>query len=68
MTAYTYAFKRGKFSDLVALLSGRDFENGKIQKKLPEKVARCCMMVYRHFFNQTHYQRFLMLVNLLIYP
>ena len=25
-TAYTYAFKRGKFSDLVALLSGRDFE------------------------------------------
>ena len=34
--AYTYQFNRGKFSDLVALLSGRDFENRRNVESIAE--------------------------------
>lgn len=61
--AYTYAFARGKFSTLVALLSGRDFEN----RTNVENIAEQSYTKLRHglesFFNKTHYERFCMLIQ-----
>lgn len=62
-TAYTYAFKRGKFSDLVALLSGRDFEKRTNTEEIAEKSYRMLHDGLQAFFDQTHYQRFLMVVK-----
>lgn len=62
-TAYTYAFKRGKFSDLVALLSGRDFEKRTNTEEIAEKSYQMLHDGLQAFFNQTHYQRFLMVVK-----
>jgi hypothetical protein len=61
--AFTYKFSRGKFSDLVALLSGRNFElrsyEGEIAANSYEKLSAGLMDVV----NQNYYQRFLMIVK-----
>jgi hypothetical protein len=61
--AFTFKFSRGKFSDLVALLSGRNFElrsyEGEIAANSYEKLSAGLMDVV----NQNYYQRFLMIVK-----
>lgn len=61
--AYTYKFSRGKFSDLVALLSGRNFETRTYEDSISEKSYQLLSEGFMDFVNQTHYQRFLMLIN-----
>lgn len=61
--AYTYSFGRGKFSDLVALLSGRDFENRRNLAEIAEQSYQKLRKGLETFFHQTHYERFLMLVR-----
>lgn len=62
-TAYTYAFKRGKFSTLVALLSGRNFETRQNTESIAEESYRKLKKGLDAFFNQTHYERFLLLLR-----
>lgn len=61
--SYTYQFNRGKFSDLVALLSGRDFENRRNVESIAEESYAKLRVGLESFFNQTNYQRFLMLIE-----
>ena len=61
--AYTCQFNRGKFSDLVALLSGRDFENRRNIQSIAEESYHKLRQGLEDFFNQTNYQRFLMIIQ-----
>ena len=61
--AFTFKFSRGKFSDLVALLSGRNFELRTYESEIAEhsyvKLSEGLMDVV----NKNYYQRFLMIVQ-----
>lgn len=61
--AFTYKFNRGKFSDLVALLSGRNFETRKYEEEISENSYAKLANGLKDFVNQTNYQRFLMLLK-----
>lgn len=61
--SYTYKFSRGKFSDLVALLSGRNFETRTYQESIAERSYKMLSEGLMDFVNQTNYQRFIMLVE-----
>lgn len=61
--AYTYKFNRGKFSDLVALLSGRNFETRTYEASISEASYSRLSDGLMDFVNQTNYQRFLMLLK-----
>jgi hypothetical protein len=61
--AYTCQFSRGKFSDLVALLSGRDFENRRNVESIAEESYLKLRQGLEDFFNQTNYQRFINLIQ-----
>lgn len=61
--AFTFKFSRGKFSDLVALLSGRNFETRTYEDEISEQSFNSLGKGLLDFVNQTHYQRFLMLIK-----
>lgn len=61
--AFTAEFGRGKLSDLVALLSGRNFESRQFEAVIAEtSFARLKQGILR-FINQTHFQRFTMIIR-----
>lgn len=61
--AYTFKFHRGKFSDLVALLSGRNFETRTYEDDIAERSYAALSEGLNDFANQTNYQRFIMIVK-----
>lgn len=61
--AFSYQFSRGKLSDLVALLSGRNFETRKYEIEIAEESYQKLEKGLLDFVNQTYYQRFLMLIQ-----
>lgn len=61
--SFTFKFSRGKFSDLVALLSGRNFENRTYEDSIAEASYKKLSEGLKDFVNQTNYQRFLMIVK-----
>jgi hypothetical protein len=61
--AFTFKFHRGKFSDLVALLSGRNFETRTYEDEIAERSYAALSEGLNDFANQTNYQRFLMIVK-----
>ncbi|MAB68009.1 MAG: hypothetical protein CL662_14315 [Bacteroidetes bacterium] len=61
--AFTFKFNRGKFSDLVALLSGRNFETRSYENEIAKKSYAMLSEGLNEFANQTNYQRFLMIVK-----
>ena len=61
--AFTYKFSRGKFSDLVALLSGRNFETRTYEDEIAVASYEMLSEGLQDFAHQTNYQRFLMLVK-----
>lgn len=61
--AFTFQFQRGKFSDLVALLSGRNFEERTYEDSIAETSYQKLSDGLLAFVNQTNYQRFLMIVQ-----
>ncbi|MCC4230405.1 GmrSD restriction endonuclease domain-containing protein [Zunongwangia profunda] len=61
--AFTYKFNRGKFSDLVALLSGRNFETRKFEAEIAEESFRKLSEGLVDTINKTNYQRFIMLIK-----
>lgn len=60
--AFVPQFERGKFSDLVSLLSGRNFET----KQFEEEIARDSFEKLKagifDAINETHFKRFLMII------
>ena len=61
--AFTSEFKRGRLEDLVALLSGRNFETKQFEEAIAEdSFARLRAGIFR-FINENHFKRFVMIVR-----
>lgn len=61
--AFTAEFGRGKLADLVALLSGRNFETRQYEDAIAEaSFARLKQGILR-FINETHFDRFTMILR-----
>ncbi|MGO3689520.1 MAG: GmrSD restriction endonuclease domain-containing protein [Psychroflexus halocasei] len=61
--AFTHKFNRGKFSDLVALLSGRNFKTRSFEASIASESYDLLAEGLKDFTNQTNYQRFIMIVQ-----
>jgi hypothetical protein len=60
---FTSEFRRGRLQDLVALLSGRNFETKQYEEAIVEEsFARLKQSILR-FMNETHFKRFLMIIR-----
>lgn len=61
--AFTYKFNRGKLSDLVSLLSGRDFETREYKDDIAEESFGKLHEGVLDFINETNFKRFIMIVK-----
>lgn len=61
--AFTTKFNRGKLSDLVGLLSGRNFETRTFEKHIEESSFKTLSEGVMEFINETHFKRFLMIIR-----
>lgn len=56
-------FKRGKMSDLVSLLSGRNFETRTFEEEIAEISFARLKDGVMDFMNETHFKRFVMIIK-----
>lgn len=61
--AFVPQFNRGKFSDLVSLLSGRNFETKKFEEDIAESSFEKLKAGIFDAINETHFKRFLMIIR-----
>ncbi|MBN8247042.1 MAG: DUF262 domain-containing protein [Verrucomicrobia bacterium] len=61
--AFTSEFKRGKLEDLVALLSGRNFETKQFEESIAEASFARLKQGVLSFINETHFKRFVMIIR-----
>ena len=61
--AFTAEFGRGKLADLVALLSGRNFETRQYEDVIAEASFAKLKQGILRFINQTHFDRFTMIMR-----
>jgi hypothetical protein len=61
--AFTAEFRRGKLSDLVALLSGRNFETRQYEAAIAEESFGKLKQGILQFISQTHFERFTMILR-----
>lgn len=61
--AFTTEFRRGKLQDLVALLSGRNFETKQYEDAIAEESFARLKTGILNFMNKTHYDRFIMTIR-----
>ena len=61
--AFTYKFKRGRLSDLVSLLSGRDFETREFKVEIADDSFNQLHDAVMQAVNKTNYERYLMIVK-----
>lgn len=61
--AFTSEFKRGKLQDLVALLSGRNFETKQFEESIAETSFAGLKQGVLNFINETHFNRFVMIIR-----
>jgi hypothetical protein len=61
--AFTAEFGRGKLADLVALLSGRNFETRQYEDVIAEASFAKLKQGLLRFMNKTHFDRFTMIVR-----
>ena len=61
--AFTSRFNRGRLSDLVGLLSGRNFETRTYEKEIEEESFKVLGEGVLEFINETHFKRFLMIIR-----
>ncbi len=61
--AFTFKFLRGRISDLVSLLSGRDFNTRDYQETIAEDSFAKLREGVISFVNKTNFQRYLMIVK-----
>jgi hypothetical protein len=61
--AFTSEFKRGKLEDLVALLSGRNFETRDYEEVIAEDSFAKLKHGILRFMNKTNFQRFVMIIR-----
>jgi len=56
-------FKRGKMSDLVSLLSGRNFETRTYEEEIAERSFYLLKEGVLDFMSETHFKRFVMIIK-----
>ncbi|MCF6751741.1 DUF262 domain-containing protein [Pseudomonas stutzeri] len=61
--AFTSRFNRGRLSDLVGLLSGRNFETRSYEKEIEEASFKTLSEGVKEFISETHFKRFLMIIR-----
>ncbi|KAB2887793.1 MAG: DUF262 domain-containing protein [Desulfobulbaceae bacterium] len=61
--AFTSQFNRGRLSDLVSLLSGRNFETRSYENEIAEQSFLKLKNGVNNFINETNFKRFLMIVK-----
>lgn len=61
--AFTSQFNRGKLSDLVSLLSGRNFEARTFETEIAEQSFEKLRNGVVNFTNETNFKRFLMIIK-----
>ncbi len=61
--AFASEFKRGRLEDLVALLSGRNFETKQYEETVVENSFARLKQGISHFMNETHFKRFSMIIR-----
>lgn len=61
--AFTAKFNRGRLSDLVSLLSGRNFETRSYESAIVEQSFQTLRDGVNDFINETNFKRFLMIVK-----
>lgn len=61
--AFTYQFLRGRLSDLVNLLSGRDFETKTFKESIVESSFNKLYEAVKEVINETHFKRYLMIIR-----
>jgi hypothetical protein len=61
--AFTSEFGRGKLQDLVALLSGRNFETKQYEEVIAEQSFARLKSGILNFINKTHYERLTMILR-----
>lgn len=61
--AFTSQFNRGRLSDLVSLLSGRNFETRTFENQIIEDSFNTLKKGVFEFINETNFKRFLMIIR-----
>ncbi len=61
--AFTSEFKRGRLQDLVALLSGRNFETREYEEKIAEASFTTLRKGILNFMNETYFKRLVMILR-----
>jgi hypothetical protein len=61
--AFTTEFNRGRMSDLVSLLSGRNFETRTFEEEIAEESFRKLKVGIFNFMNETNFKRFVMIIK-----
>ena len=61
--AFTTQFRRGRLKDLVALLSGRNFETKQYEDSIVEDSFTRLRAGVMNFMNETHFKRFVMIIR-----
>jgi hypothetical protein len=61
--AFTLEFGRGKMSDLVSLLSGRNFETRDFEESIVATTFERLSKSVKRFMNQTDFKRFIMIIR-----
>jgi hypothetical protein len=61
--SFTSEFKRGRLQDLVALLSGRNFETRTYEESIAENSFKMLEAGIMKYMNKTNFQRFIMIVR-----
>ena len=60
--AFTFKFNRGKLSDLVSLLSGRNFETREYEEEIAKQSYDTLIIGVKDFINETNFKRFIMII------
>ncbi|MCG8571615.1 MAG: DUF262 domain-containing protein [Spirochaetes bacterium] len=61
--SFTSEFKRGRLEDLVALLSGRNFETRTFEEEIAEKSFQMLKTGIMKFMSETNFKRYLMIIR-----
>lgn len=61
--AFSSQFNRGRLSDLVSLLSGRNFETRTFEDTITEQTFATLKTGVNNFINETNFKRFLMIIK-----
>lgn len=61
--AFTLEFERGRLEDLVALLSGRNFETREFEEVIAEKSFNRLDSAIRNYMKESNFKRFIMILR-----